>query len=67
MEVLVLKTAFYLVFLLFAVMATMSLKASHLEIVQTQAWDITRGILAILTLILAVLALFKKINFDTKK
>lgn len=45
----------------------MSLKASHLEIVQTQAWDITRGILAILTLILAVLALFKKINFDTKK
>lgn len=56
------KNILYLTFFLFAIMATLSIKRPEISVVQLEAWIYIRGILAIATLILAILILINKIN-----
>lgn len=58
------KNFLYLTFFLFAIMATLSIKAPNISWVHSEAWIYIRGILAISTLILAILVLLNKIKID---
>lgn len=58
------KNILYLTFFLFAIMATLSIKRPEISVVQLDAWAYIRGILAIVTLILAILVLINKIKID---